>query len=213
MDSTTNIARGRLTPQLIAETAFAIVDRDGPAGLSMRRLADELGVHATAFYKHMPSKQALIDGVLEVFFERIELPMREGADWEEWYRGLARSARRGFLTHPNLFDLLMANPGAGPSREVYDAFIGTMRAGGFHAELTHTAWHLLLTHVIGYVYQERGRRGAARRELAAPDGPSLQHVDRLAAEIAACDLADQFERGLAMVIRSLGECRLSQPPT
>ena len=60
-----NRARGRLSREVLVATALEIADREGLEALSMRRLGAELGVDATAAYRHLPGKKDLLAGVVE----------------------------------------------------------------------------------------------------------------------------------------------------
>lgn len=62
---------GRLSRDRVLATALEVVDRDGLSGLSMRRLGAELGVEAMALYRYAPSKDALLDGLVEGFCQEL----------------------------------------------------------------------------------------------------------------------------------------------
>ena len=113
-------ARGRgeragLTRAHILTTALALTDRDGLTALSMRRLAGELGVEAMTLYHYVPTKDALLDGLVEtVFVESTPL----GADGSPWLTVMTRYAdtlRRKLLHHPGVVSLVIARPAATPA--------------------------------------------------------------------------------------------------
>ena len=92
----------RLSRARILETALRVIDEEGLGALSMRRLGAELGVDPMSIYRHLPSKEAVVSGLIEQVFAEMRLPALEGSNWQErvraWaaaYVGLARS-------HPNL---------------------------------------------------------------------------------------------------------------
>lgn len=63
---------GRLSRDRVLASALDVVDRDGLSGLSMRKLGAELGVEAMALYRYAPSKDALLDGLVEVFCQELD---------------------------------------------------------------------------------------------------------------------------------------------
>lgn len=69
--------RGRLNRPLVLATAVALVDRDGLAALTMRRLAGALGVESMAIYRYTPGKEALLDGLVEAFFAEVNDLLRD----------------------------------------------------------------------------------------------------------------------------------------
>jgi AcrR family transcriptional regulator len=91
----------------IVEVALALLEEEGPAALSMRRIADRVGIRAASIYKHFPNKEALEAAVISVGFERqAEAFERAGADLPaltDAYRGFARA-------HPHLYRLMTERP-------------------------------------------------------------------------------------------------------
>ncbi len=89
--------------------AMQIVDEQGLAALSMRRLGDALGVEAMSLYNHVPSKAALLDGLHERALEEMQLPCVTGR-WRIDVRALALSFRAVLDAHPNLLPIFSARP-------------------------------------------------------------------------------------------------------
>ncbi|GGX19893.1 TetR/AcrR family transcriptional regulator [Streptomyces lomondensis] len=63
---------GRLSRERVLATALDLVDREGLAALTMRRVGAELGVEAMSLYRYAPGKNALLDGVVEALFRQLE---------------------------------------------------------------------------------------------------------------------------------------------
>lgn len=103
------MAKG-LTRTLLAKTALAIADRDGLSCLSMRTLGAELSVDPKAAYRHLPNKEALLDGVVEAVISEIDLKVDAALPWGEQIRQLAWSSLRTLLAHPNVTPLLAQRP-------------------------------------------------------------------------------------------------------
>ena len=92
-------ARTPLNPERVLATAVALADREGVESLSMRRLANELGVVPMALYKHVANKEEMLDGMLDVVVAEIDPPLT-GTDWKTAVRERILSARRALLRHP-----------------------------------------------------------------------------------------------------------------
>ena len=88
----------------IVEAALAIAERDGPDGLTMRALADELGVSATALYWHVADKRALISLMVDAVVAEQVLPAPTG-DWREDLWRMCLAMREMTLRHPAVNEL------------------------------------------------------------------------------------------------------------
>jgi len=91
-----------LTTDELFATALRIVDAGGLDALTMRRLAEEVGVEAASLYHHIPNKDALIDGMLVKMREDIRLPDPLPTDWMELYAAIFAEYYRMLAAHPNL---------------------------------------------------------------------------------------------------------------
>src|SRR3954453_11816381 len=91
-------ARTPLSRERVLEAAVAFADRHGLEALSMRKLADELGVAAMSLYYHVPNKVELIDGMIDIVFSAIEPPSLE-LDWKTAMRRRALSTREALNRH------------------------------------------------------------------------------------------------------------------
>src|ERR671913_1313899 len=103
------VKRQPLSRQRILEAAVRFVDREGLEALSMRKLGSELGVEAMSLYNHVPNKDALLDGMVEVLLGELEVPA-ESQSWEERIRQGYGAFRRLAHRHPNVFPLLVNRP-------------------------------------------------------------------------------------------------------
>src|SRR4028118_2165374 len=148
------VKRQPLSRRRILEAAVRFVDREGLEALSMRKLGSELGVEAMSLYNHVPNKDALLDGMVEVLLVELEVCPEKGG-WEgrvrEAYRGFRRLARR----HPNVFPLLVVRP---PDTMdgvwLVEAFLQTMRGAGFDAATALYAFRTLSAYAMGYAMAE-----------------------------------------------------------
>jgi AcrR family transcriptional regulator len=142
--------RTPLNRQRVLAAAIALADDGGVEALSMRRLAQELGVVPMALYKHVANKDELLDGMLDAVIGEISLPAA-GRDWKPALRELILSARRGLLRHPWAARVLETRSTSTPAIMTYmDAVVGILRGGGFSIDLTHHALHAMGSRVLGF---------------------------------------------------------------
>lgn len=125
------VRRGTLSRDRILETALAVVDEDGAEALTMRRVAAKLGVDPMALYRHVKSKDALLDGVVEMLWRHVPQP-RRGDDWTEALRSFAHGLRAVVNAHPGAAPLLLTRPVfPRPALEATDILLNNIRDAGF----------------------------------------------------------------------------------
>src|SRR5437762_2207890 len=90
--------RAPLSKERLLRAAVALAQRDGIESLTMRRLADELGVGAMTLYHYVPNKEMLLDGMVDLVFAEIELPTTD-LDWKAALRRRALSTREALNRH------------------------------------------------------------------------------------------------------------------
>jgi TetR/AcrR family tetracycline transcriptional repressor len=94
-----------LTRDELLDAALAIVDSKGLGALTMRRLADAVGVEAMSLYHHVPSKDALLDGTVERMRSEMRLPASLPDDWAAILEAIFVEYRRLLTAHPNMMPL------------------------------------------------------------------------------------------------------------
>src|SRR5919204_4918516 len=100
-------ARAPLTREAVVDAALRVLDRDGAEGLSMRRVAEELGSGPASLYWHVASKDKLINLLVDRVVGEIELPPPDPARWQEQFMEGMRQARRVFQRHPGVAGLTL----------------------------------------------------------------------------------------------------------
>lgn len=115
----------------VLEAAVELADGEGIEALTVRRLADVLGVHPTSLYNHVASKDALLAGVVERLFDEAELPAQVET-WEDWVIALAAALRATARAHPGAFLALARVPAtsARPLQQT-ELALDAFRRGGF----------------------------------------------------------------------------------
>ena len=217
--------RTPLSKERVLNAAMALADSDGIEALSMRRLAQELGVEAMSLYNHVANKGEILDGIVDLAVSEIELPSGE-EEWDVAIRKCAISAHEAFLRHPWACSLVMS-PGSSqtghPSRLRYiEWLLRRLREEGFSAELTYHAYHALDSHILGFTLWQLGHAAAARslgsgdlaelaagfvRELRAEGYPYLaEHAEQHVAS-ASDEGEGEFEFGLDLILDGLKRAR------
>lgn len=166
-----------LTRARIVDVAVGLVEGDGLEALSMRRLADALGVWPTAIYYHIPTREALVEAVVDEVVGRIDLPP-DDLPPRAWLRELLLRTRAAGLAHPGVGDVLLDEGPVGPHGLAYaDRAIARFRALGLDEATTAVAYNLVLSWLAGSVRK-------THRYLQR----SLERPPRLLALIAGDDL-------------------------
>src|SRR5262245_60717584 len=107
------VARPRqpvLTRQRIVEVALAILDAEGLAALSTRRLAEELGVRAPSLYNHFVTKEEILEAVADDIIAGVDLSMFGRRSWDAALIEWARAYRRALVAHPNAVPFVARGP-------------------------------------------------------------------------------------------------------
>jgi AcrR family transcriptional regulator len=139
-----------LSKQRVLRAAVALADAGGVEALSMRKLAQQLGVVPMALYKHVANKDELLDGMVDVVVSEIDPPL-SGTDWKTAIRRRVLSARSALLRHPWASRVIESRATATPTVLQYmDSMIGIFRAGGFSIDLTHHAMHAMGSRLLGF---------------------------------------------------------------
>lgn len=161
----------------ILDAAVAIADERGLAALSMRGVAERVGVTPMAIYPHVGNKEALLDGVVDRLLAEL-LPSVEGeGDWKTRMRRLGRAARDLARAHPGAYPLLLSRPSVTPDAvRVVDAMYQALLDAGVPPEHVPRLERLLSTFVLGYATSEVNGRFTpgtvsprGRRAQFAPD--------------------------------------------
>jgi AcrR family transcriptional regulator len=138
----------------VLAAAVALADQGGIESLSMRKLAQELGVEAMSLYHHVANKDDILDGLVDVVFGEIDLPTGEDG-WRAAMRQRAISAREALRRHPWATGLMESRPTPGAANlRHHDAVLGVLRGAGFSVQLAAHAYSLLDSYIYGFALQE-----------------------------------------------------------
>ena len=208
----TSAERPGLTRARVLAAAVAVADEGGMGRVTMRRVAEALGVEAMSLYHHVANKEDLLDGMVDAVFDEM-VPPPAGAPWREALAEHARSTRRAMARHPWALGLMDSRTAPGPATlGHHEAVLACLRGAGFSLEHTGLAYASLDAYVYGFVLQEAGlptEDGAFDdqvRDLAeALPAETYPHLVEMAAHATSEGWAfgDQFEPGLALVLDGL----------
>jgi AcrR family transcriptional regulator len=142
--------RVRLNRERVLQAAVDLADRQGIESVSMRILADVLGVVPMALYKHVANKDELLDGMVDVILGEIESPDSD-IRWAEAVRERILAARRTLLRHPWARQVIETRTSRTAAVLAHmDVVAGEFIAGGFSADLTHHVMHTLGNRIWGF---------------------------------------------------------------
>ena len=134
--------------------AVALADRDGIAAVTMRKLANELGVEAMSLYHHVANKDEILDGMIDFVFAEIDVP-RSDLSWKVAMRERGASVRAALTRHPWSISIMESRTSPGPATlRHHDAVIGCCRAAGFSLPMTAHAFSMIDSYIYGFVMQE-----------------------------------------------------------
>jgi AcrR family transcriptional regulator len=202
----------------VLQAAITLADRGGIEALTMRRLGQELGVEAMAVYYHVANKDEVLDGIIDIVFGEIELPVA-GTDWKSAMRQRGISLRDALGRHRWAIGMMesRANPGPANLRH-HDAVIGNLRAAGFDMAGVAHAYSLLDGYIYGFALTKMNLPFDSSDEVDAVAETMLEPFPRteypnLVAFIAehimlpGYDFGDEFEYGLDLILEGIEAAR------
>lgn len=223
--------RTTLDRRLVLAAAVSFIDENGIEALTMRRLGSYLGVEGMALYRHVASREGLMDGVVEIVIDElygdpdVYLEPRHG--WQDYLQRLAHGVRRIALAHPAVFPLVATRPPAAPwvrpplrSLRWLESFLGALTGTGFSDEAAVAAYRAYTSFLLGHLLLEVSQRGVpisshddevdgAEVPPDALDGyPQVRRLEPLLSEDeSAAEFEESLENLLDRLDRILRESR------
>ena len=198
--------------------AIAQADAGGLETLTMRGLAEALGVAPMSLYRHVANKDDLVDGIVDLVFSEIELPAGDDA-WRVAMRRRAISVRAALTRHPWATGLMESRPNPGPATlRHHDAVIGSLRQAGFSIEMTAHAYSLMDSYIYGFALQQQNLPFHASdappavaqdflQQLPADEYPYLAEFTVEHVMKPGYDYGAEFEFGLDLILDGLERVR------
>lgn len=195
-----------LSSSQIAETALAIVDRDGLEGLSMRSVSASLGVTAMSLYRYVEGREQIERLVVNRVLDQVSLELEEGASWRDRLSTVCCRVRGVVAAHAEILPLLLVHrQSTEGTHRIAEVLLIALTDAGFEGENRVVAFRGLISYVIGALQTEHlaalaneGTRVIA--ELPAARFPILSATAKVAQTIAA---EREFAEGLDIYLDGL----------
>ena len=193
----------------ILDIAVTLADERGLAAVSMRAIAERVGVTPMALYPYIGSKTALLDAMLGHLLGQLQPPgaeagaADEAGTWRERLGAIARAARAVVTAHPWAAELVFARPAVTPdSVRTVDLLYTALLEAGVPAGEVPRLERMLSTVVIGFAASEAGGRFGSRDDPRSfrgtlPDGTLPGHAQLVAALECPVDWDAEFEADIA----------------
>jgi TetR/AcrR family transcriptional regulator, tetracycline repressor protein len=227
--------RRPLSRDLIVTTAIDLADREGVAGLTMRRLAAELGVEAMSLYRYVTGREDLLEGIVGRLVESVSTDpgghLAPADGWQSYLQWFAHSVRALALEHPLLFPLIATRHPAAtwlrpPLRSVaiVEEFLNALVHRGVHESQAVAVYRSFTSFLLGHLLLEAVTLGAVTSPLEeplnegeadAPTGDEQLELDdyptvfRLRDKLSEDHTTAEFEQGLEALLDRL-DLQLSQ---
>lgn len=208
-----------LSRQRALAGAIELADAEGLESLTMRKLAQDLGVEAMSLYHHVKNKHDILDGMVETVFGEIELPC-DGTDWKTAMVQRATSLRAALTRHPWAISIMESRTSPGPATlRHHDAVIGCCRKAGFSIQMAAHAFSLIDSYIYGFVLQEVNLPfdntddleevvGAIMPNLSIDEYPHLLELTTEHVLKPGYDYSSEFDFGLGLILDGLESAAL-----
>ena len=204
--------RRTLTRDHVLATALAIVDAEGLAAVTMRRLGTELGVEAMSLYTHVRDKQDLINGMNLLVLSQLDQPS-DAVEWPEVLTIFARRLYGAYLPRPELARALERTAPTSPAAfGAMERVLAALAESGLGPSEQVSAFRGVIAVCLGFVLVHGGEptvpRAADDRPWAGWDEPTmtasaLPHIVRLAPAFETTTNDADFEFVIGACIGSL----------
>ena len=192
-----------LNRDLIRDAALSVIDAHGLAALSMRRLAQELGVQAASLYSHYPTKNHVLDAVANLLTERVDTSGFTEGDWRHGLAVWARSYHAALAAHPNAVPVVASGSGRRDDfLTMADAVHGGLVGAGWPPRYATMIAGSVKYLVIGAASTPFGSGFADDVQVYLDRYPNLAQAHRLRAHAERID-HDSFELGLGALVTGL----------
>jgi AcrR family transcriptional regulator len=207
--------RRALTRERVVAEALTVISTDGAGALSMRALATRLGVVPGALYRHVRSKEQLLDLVVDGVLAEVDCQADPALAWTEQVKVLAHRLRAVLEDHPGIAGLLKTRDPLGPhSLTLAEAFLAPLQAAGLPPQQTALAFSLVYDYTLGFalsdrttVNEQRVQDTATRHQLHAffrsLPADRFPAVAALGEHVWADNRDERFTAGLDTLVKGL----------
>lgn len=194
--------KGSIDQQVLVDAALRVARRVGFEAVTMRMVADELGVSAMAAYRHVPSREALINLVADQLATTVQIPGPETGTWDERLLQIERAAfgaRAAFPGQPDSAEVV-----GGPQHDrIATGVLDILVEAGLCEEDAAIAFQVIWAYFLGqlHVCEPLLRHRGEGIDLSQPTvSPALA---RVIASVPSMSPEDFFERGLEIFLDGL----------
>lgn len=214
----TRAERKPLTRDAIVDAALVLLERDGLQGLSMRRLAQELGSGAASLYWHVGDKEELLSLMLDRIVGEAEVVEPSAENWQETVKEMMRSTRRLMLKRRDAAQISLGRIPAGPnSLPVMERTLAVLAAAGLPPRVISYAADMFALYVGGFAFEESlrlpqaGDAAALGEYFSSLPPEQFPTLVALASDLTAGDADERFEFALELLVRGLEAMAGDQP--
>ncbi len=198
--------RQGLNRRKVLEAALRIVDEEGLDELTMRRLAQAVGVEAPSLYKHISAKTDILDGIAGLVYEEIDFGDASGP-FADRFRSYAASCRKALLRHPNAVPIMATRPVTGRNTiALAETVIEQLHSLGFCTEMGRRFLNVSFGFIVGHALAEVGNTRPTLGELRATRRSFDCVVSENVARAVAFDPVDhdaEFELAIDLIITGI----------
>lgn len=198
--------RTPLSPERIVLAAISLIDSEGLAGFSMRRLGASMGVQAMSLYNHFQDKEGILDAVADELLRQVPIPSAQGS-WRTRLSDICWSIRAVYLRHPEAFAVI-ATRRVKPltSLALMEALHGALAEAGLNTlEDRVGAYYDLVVFLRGFAIFEHEYRGLAGEKLLPPREAlaAFPHVAEVATILLPVDFDRQFSESIETILTGI----------
>jgi AcrR family transcriptional regulator len=198
-----------LSRDKIVAAALDLIDAEGLAALSTRRLAAELGVRGPSLYNHFPAKDELLEAVADAVVADVDISALSEQPWPQALRAWAASYHATLARHPNLVPVIVHGPARRPhALKMADAVHGALIDAGWPPREATRIGALMRYFVAGSALASFAAGFPPDPELYSGAYPHLAQAHRLAEHRELVD-EGAFATGLDALVAGL-ELRFAQ---
>jgi AcrR family transcriptional regulator len=198
----------RFTRAEIFEAALRLIDRHGREALTMRRLAQELGIGTMTLYGYVSTREELLDGVGGILLHRLAHDVDSTETWDQQLIRAINELHAVLRAHPGAIELLTAQALPGPALDaIRETLLAILIRAGLDNTTAAETLGALVSYAVGFALTARGRSGThaaneAKRLRGLPND-RYPNLVAIADEYAVHTSREAFDRGLNHLVAGI----------
>ncbi|HTS98205.1 MAG TPA: TetR/AcrR family transcriptional regulator [Streptosporangiaceae bacterium] len=213
------VPRPQLSRDVVVAAALQVLEAKGGEALTMRRVADQIGVSASSLYGYVANKEELVQLVLDQIFQDVTVPAT--GSWQDTLKEFARSMLGMYRRHPGVAALTLGRVAVTPSMlAMGERILAELRSAGLPDQVAAFAGDLGGLYVGAIAYEQDVAPQTGQDEdflvqftawMKSLPADRFPHTLAMAETLTAGTAADRFEWGLDVIVRGLATY-LKEPP-